>query len=175
MCTRADSLAAGASFPGIRIIARVDADPGTSLLLAARVSTAGDVVASNDQAQVAVSAGASAASCTAGGGHVLVQPATLAAGVRSTVRGRVVAADGRVVADEGVRVAGAGERTLRNAVAASAEGYAFPTDLDRDPPVDGLAPPTQADLLWQAVDGGWPDGRFEAELVAQSERRSRRD
>ena len=28
------------------------------------------------------------------------------------------------------------------AIAAAAEGYAFPTNIDRDPPVDGLAPPT---------------------------------
>ena len=33
---------------------------------------------------------------------------------------------------------------------AFAEGYAFPTNLDRDPPVGGLAPPSQADLVWQA-------------------------
>ena len=34
-----------------------------------------------------------------------------------------------------------------NVVAACAEGYAFPTNLDRDQPVDGLAPPSQADLM----------------------------
>jgi ectoine hydroxylase-related dioxygenase (phytanoyl-CoA dioxygenase family) len=38
-------------------------------------------------------------------------------------------------------------RTLHNVVAASAEGYAFPTNLDRDQPIDGLAPETQADLV----------------------------
>ncbi|GMA21637.1 phytanoyl-CoA dioxygenase family protein [Arsenicicoccus piscis] len=36
-------------------------------------------------------------------------------------------------------------------VAASAEGYAFPTNLDRDQPVDGMAPPTQADLVRDAL------------------------
>ena len=46
--------------------------------------------------------------------------------------------------------------TLRNVIAASAEGYAFPTNLDLDQPVDGLAPQTQAELLWQALDEGWP-------------------
>ncbi len=33
-----------------------------------------------------------------------------------------------------------------NAIAAAAEGYAFPTNLDTDPPLGGLAPKTQADL-----------------------------
>jgi len=32
-------------------------------------------------------------------------------------------------------------------IAATAEGYAFPTNLDRDPPIGGLAPKTQAEIL----------------------------
>lgn len=60
--------------------------------------------------------------------------------------------------------AGMPDDALRNAVAASAEGYAFPTNLDRDPPIGGLAPPTQADLVWQALTGGWDAGRVGAEL-----------
>ncbi len=39
-----------------------------------------------------------------------------------------------------------------NAVAASAEGYAFPANLDRDQPVGGMAPATQADLVLAALD-----------------------
>ncbi|MGA0980665.1 MAG: phytanoyl-CoA dioxygenase, partial [Candidatus Nanopelagicales bacterium] len=31
------------------------------------------------------------------------------------------------------------------------EGYPFPTNLDRDPPVGGLAPPSQADVVRQAL------------------------
>ncbi|WP_214406586.1 phytanoyl-CoA dioxygenase family protein [Pseudonocardia lacus] len=62
------------------------------------------------------------------------------------------------------RAAGVGERALRNVVAAAAEGYAFPTDLDHNQPVDGLAPPTQADLLTRAVLDGWDDDRFAAAL-----------
>ena len=46
-------------------------------------------------------------------------------------------------------------RHVDNVVAASAEGYAFPTNLDRDQPVDGLAPPTQADIVRQALTEGW--------------------
>ena len=58
-----------------------------------------------------------------------------------------------------------------HAIAAAAEGYAFPTNLDRDPPVDGLAPPSQADLVRQAVAEGWPADTFEAALSAHSIRR----
>src|SRR3954466_12374415 len=62
------------------------------------------------------------------------------------------------------------EQTLRNVVAASAEGYAFPTNLDRDQPIGGLAPETQAELVWQALqEGGTPDA-LDAELPAQAER-----
>ncbi len=70
------------------------------------------------------------------------------------------------------RAAGVPDAALRNAIAAAAEGYAFPTDLDQDQPVDGLAPQTQADLLWQAVDEGWDGEAFEAALVAHTGRRA---
>jgi ectoine hydroxylase-related dioxygenase (phytanoyl-CoA dioxygenase family) len=49
------------------------------------------------------------------------------------------------------RQAGAPESFLDNVIAASAEGYAFPTNLDRDQPVDGLAPQTQAELVRAAL------------------------
>jgi ectoine hydroxylase-related dioxygenase (phytanoyl-CoA dioxygenase family) len=68
------------------------------------------------------------------------------------------------------KATGAAERSLRNVVAASAEGYAFPTNLDRDQPIGGLAPETQAELVWRAVGERWPADRFEAELAAQLER-----
>jgi ectoine hydroxylase-related dioxygenase (phytanoyl-CoA dioxygenase family) len=45
---------------------------------------------------------------------------------------------------------------IDNAVAASAEGYPFPTNLDRDQPVDGrLTPQSQAELVRQAVAEDW--------------------
>ncbi|MFB9351241.1 phytanoyl-CoA dioxygenase family protein [Streptomyces heliomycini] len=50
---------------------------------------------------------------------------------------------------------GAGERWLENVIAASAEGYPFPTNLDSDPPVEGLAPPSQADVVRRALREGW--------------------
>jgi ectoine hydroxylase-related dioxygenase (phytanoyl-CoA dioxygenase family) len=70
------------------------------------------------------------------------------------------------------KAAGAGERELRNVIAASAEGYAFPTNLDRDQPIGGLAPQTQAELVWQAVQEGWDTATLTAELDAHTARRS---
>jgi ectoine hydroxylase-related dioxygenase (phytanoyl-CoA dioxygenase family) len=63
------------------------------------------------------------------------------------------------------------ERSIANAIAASAEGYAFPTNLDRDQPVDGLAPPTQAELLARAVREGWEAEALAKELAGYAERR----
>jgi hypothetical protein len=57
-------------------------------------------------------------------------------------------------------------------VAASAEGYAFPTNLDRDQPIGGLAPQTQAELLLQALSEGWPEERFNTAVRAQQDRRN---
>lgn len=51
-------------------------------------------------------------------------------------------------------------RALANVIAASAEGYAFPTNLDRDPPLGGLAPPSQAALMKRALAEGWDDAVF---------------
>jgi ectoine hydroxylase-related dioxygenase (phytanoyl-CoA dioxygenase family) len=46
---------------------------------------------------------------------------------------------------------GASDRFLRNVIAASAEGYGFPTNLDRDQPVGGIAPESQAELVWRSL------------------------
>ncbi|MFV2091559.1 MAG: phytanoyl-CoA dioxygenase family protein [Hyphomicrobiales bacterium] len=37
------------------------------------------------------------------------------------------------------------------AIAACAEGYAFPTNLDRDPPIGGMSPRTQAQIMTEAL------------------------
>lgn len=47
------------------------------------------------------------------------------------------------------------ETQLTHAIAASAEGYSFPTNLDRDPPLGGMAPKTQAALVHEALAGDW--------------------
>jgi ectoine hydroxylase-related dioxygenase (phytanoyl-CoA dioxygenase family) len=54
------------------------------------------------------------------------------------------------------------------AIASCAEGYSFPTNLDRDPPLGGLAPKSQAALFHEALAGGWDAGKFNAELDAQA-------
>jgi len=59
-------------------------------------------------------------------------------------------------------------------IAACAEGYPFPTNLDLDQPIDGLAPPTQADILSRAVAEGWSRQQPETELGAWSARRQTR-
>lgn len=50
---------------------------------------------------------------------------------------------------------------LTNTVAASAEGYAFPTNLDRDPPVGGLAPESQQGMMLRALQEKWSADAFE--------------
>ncbi len=49
------------------------------------------------------------------------------------------------------KAAGMPPARVGDVVAASAEGYAFPTNLDRDQPVNGMSPPTQADLVRRAL------------------------
>ncbi|MGW3289955.1 phytanoyl-CoA dioxygenase family protein [Streptomyces sp. NPDC001002] len=66
---------------------------------------------------------------------------------------------------------GVAQDWLRRVVAATAEGYPFPTDLDLDPPVEGLAPPAQADILWQAVTEDWDPELLRAELQSAAKRR----
>ncbi|KPI10543.1 Phytanoyl-CoA dioxygenase [Actinobacteria bacterium OK074] len=66
---------------------------------------------------------------------------------------------------------GVSEDWLRRVVAATAEGYPFPTTPALDPPVAGLAPPSQADMLAQAVAQGWDPERLRQELRAAAERR----
>jgi ectoine hydroxylase-related dioxygenase (phytanoyl-CoA dioxygenase family) len=56
-------------------------------------------------------------------------------------------------------------------IAASAEGYAFPTDLDLDQPIGGLAPQTQAELVRQAVTERWEPARLAVALHDQKRRR----
>jgi hypothetical protein len=69
------------------------------------------------------------------------------------------------------KAAGAPEKDLQNVVAAAAEGYAFPTNLDRDKPVGRLTPESQAELVWRALQEDWDEQTFTAELAAQTERR----
>ena len=56
-------------------------------------------------------------------------------------------------------------------IAASAEGYSFPTNLDSDPPLGGMAPKTQAQLLQDALDADWVPEALAAALDAQDLRK----
>jgi ectoine hydroxylase-related dioxygenase (phytanoyl-CoA dioxygenase family) len=55
---------------------------------------------------------------------------------------------------------------VANVVAASAEGYAFPTNLDTNPPVGGLAPKSQAQVMHEALAQGMAPAAFFAALSA---------
>ena len=74
-----------------------------------------------------------------------------------------------------LKASGMAETRLRNIVTACAEGYAFPTNLDRDQPVGGMAPQTQAELVWLAVAEQWDPSTFRHELAAHTARRDARD
>lgn len=60
---------------------------------------------------------------------------------------------------------------VANAIASCAEGYSFPTNLDRDPPLGGLAPKTQAQLMREALAGRWSEADFRKALEEQAQRK----
>ena len=64
-----------------------------------------------------------------------------------------------------LRAGGAGIN-VANVIAATAEGYSFPTNLDRNPPIGGMAPKTQAAYLAEAVAGRWTEAQLAAALDA---------
>ncbi len=86
--------------------------------------------------------------------------------MESVDRVRMSAALYPALADSGLSA-----REVACAVAACAEGYSFPTNLDRDPPLGGLVPQTQQALILLALAEGWPAERFAAALAAQAEKR----
>lgn len=63
------------------------------------------------------------------------------------------------------------EQAAANAIAATAEGYSFPTNLDRDPPIGGLAPETQQALFHRALDAKWTPEQFAKALADQAVKR----
>jgi ectoine hydroxylase-related dioxygenase (phytanoyl-CoA dioxygenase family) len=62
-----------------------------------------------------------------------------------------------------------------NVIAATAEGYAFPTNLDRDQPIAGLAPQSQADVLRSAVTERWHPDQLRQALDDHAGRRETHD
>ena len=73
------------------------------------------------------------------------------------------------------RAAGADPAGLAHAVAAGAEGYPFPTNLDRDQPIGGLTPLSQAEIVTQALAEDWEAPRVDDALDAYLDRRSTDD
>lgn len=64
------------------------------------------------------------------------------------------------------KASGASEADLQNVIAASAEGYAFPGDLDSHPPSGSEPPPAQSDLVAIALSEEWPPSRLASELAS---------
>lgn len=70
-----------------------------------------------------------------------------------------------------MQAAGRSERELANVVTATAEGYAFPTNLDRDQPIGSLAPPSQVDTVLAALADALNPAELDVILDQQNERR----
>ncbi len=63
-------------------------------------------------------------------------------------------------------------REVENVIAATAEGYPFPADLDIDSPLTGMAPPSQQDIMREALANDWDAERFTAAIAAYERRRA---
>lgn len=63
------------------------------------------------------------------------------------------------------------EAQIACAVASAAEGYSFPTNLDRDPPLGGMAPKSQAKLVLEALEGDWEPAALGEALDVQAEKK----
>ncbi len=61
---------------------------------------------------------------------------------------------------------------IKAAIAATAEGYSFPTNLDNDPPVGGLAPETQQALFLRALESKMDKAEFENQLKLMESRKT---
>jgi ectoine hydroxylase-related dioxygenase (phytanoyl-CoA dioxygenase family) len=70
-----------------------------------------------------------------------------------------------------MKAAGRSQRDLVNVVVATAEGYAFPTNLDSDQPIGSLAPPSQVDTVLAALADDLSVGELDVALRDQEERR----
>ena len=70
-----------------------------------------------------------------------------------------------------MKAAGRPQRELLNAVVATAEGYAFPTNLDNDQPIGSLAPPSQVDTVLAALAEDLTAEQLDVALRDQDDRR----
>lgn len=62
-------------------------------------------------------------------------------------------------------------RQLDNIIATASKGYAFPTNLDTDPPIGGLAPQSQNELIHEALTQALSVDAFIEQLEAQQLRK----
>jgi ectoine hydroxylase-related dioxygenase (phytanoyl-CoA dioxygenase family) len=70
-----------------------------------------------------------------------------------------------------MKTAGRSQRDLLNAVVSTAEGYAFPTNLDSDQPIGTLAPPSQVDTVLAALADDMTAEQLDVALRVQEDRR----
>jgi ectoine hydroxylase-related dioxygenase (phytanoyl-CoA dioxygenase family) len=70
-----------------------------------------------------------------------------------------------------MKAAGRSKRDLLNAVVATAEGYAFPTNLDSDQPIGSLAPPSQVDTVLGALADDLTAEELDVAVRDQDDRR----
>ena len=68
------------------------------------------------------------------------------------------------------KAAGVDRALLTNALTCAADGYPFPTNLDRDPNVGGLTPRSQIDVVQQALDEDWGIDQLMTALDAYASR-----
>ena len=88
-------------------------------------------------------------------------------------RDRVTRAVYRVLLDRKAR--GIADSELANALAAAAEGYPFPTNLDRDQPVGGLTPASQTQIVEEALAAGTTPEELAVLLDSYAGRRATED
>ena len=62
-------------------------------------------------------------------------------------------------------------READNVVAATAEGYPFPANLDIDSPLSGMAPPSQQDILRKALIEDWTQNTLEQHMAEHNARK----
>jgi hypothetical protein len=63
------------------------------------------------------------------------------------------------------------EHNIENVIAATTEGYPFPCNLDIDSPLSGMAPPSQQDILRQALKERWPQVKLDQVIDAYMARK----
>ena len=62
-------------------------------------------------------------------------------------------------------------RAIQDTIAAVADGYSFPTNLDSDPPIGGNVPETAQQMLHKALEARWSPDQLSTELAAYAQRR----